>query len=129
MTLAETSFDLADLCDSMADEITTARSAVGYTESLGQGATLDHSVSSLRDEADAMRTAGVAASLESADAAIAQLNDATSQANDAVSKLKEANEMITVAGSLLVLAAAAATGNILGIATGAAALVSEVKEL
>jgi hypothetical protein len=129
MGMAETSYELGDACDALADAIDAQRRAPTYSETSGEAATLDHLVSELEDEADNMRTAGVAASLESAASSLADIDKATTQAKAAVAKLKEANEMITLAGSVLSLAAAAASGNIGGIAAGVAAVVSEVGQL
>jgi len=129
MGVADTSYDLAAACDALVDAIDVRRQAPGYTETSGEAATLDHLVSALEDAADKLRTAGVAASLELATSALADINKATSQANAVVSKLKAANEMITLAGSVISLAAAAASGNIGGIATSVAAVVSEAKAL
>jgi hypothetical protein len=127
--MADTSYDLADACDALADAINTQRKAAGYTETGGEAATLDHLTSGLEDGANNLRTAGVAASLESMNSALASINSATTQAEAAVAKLKKANDMITLAGSVLSLAAAAASGNVGGIASGAAAVVSEVGQL
>jgi hypothetical protein len=129
MGVADTSYDLADACDSLADGLNNGRKAANYTETGGQAATLDHLTSGLEDEANNLRTAGVAASLESMNSALASINNATTQAKAAASKLKQANEMITLAGSVLSLAAAAASGNVPGIATGAAAVISEAGQL
>lgn len=129
MPLADTSYDLAAACDAVANAISDARNAKGYAESGGQAATLDHLVSSLRDEADSLRTAGVAASLEAASSALKDVNDAAAQAKAVAAKLAKANQMITVAGSLITLAAAAYSGNLSGIASGAAALIGELKGL
>ena len=129
MGMASTSFDLADACDAMVDGLNAARNATDYTETGGQAATLDHLTSSLEDEANNLRTAGVAASLESMNSALVSINSATAQAKAALSKLKKANDMITLAGSLLALAAAAASGNVPAIATAAAGVVSEVGQL
>jgi hypothetical protein len=129
MGMADTSFDLADACDTLADQIDARERISNYQESDGEGATLQHLASNLEDAADNLRTAGVAASLESATSALAAINDATARAKATVAKLKQANDMITLAGSLLSLAAAAASGNLGGIGTGVAAVVSEVKQL
>ena len=129
MGMADTSFDLADACDTLANQIDARERIANYEESDGEGATLQHLASNLEDAADNLRTAGVAASLESAASALSAINNATSQAKVAVAKLKQANEMITLAGSVLSLAAAAASGNLGGIGTSAAAVVSEVKQL
>jgi hypothetical protein len=129
MALADTSNDLADACDAVANDISSKRNTPGYTETGGEAATLDHLVSGLRDAADNLRTAGVAASLEAAASPLADINKATAQAKTAVNNLKTVNQMITVAGSLVSLAAAAATGNLGGIASGAAAVISEVGQL
>jgi hypothetical protein len=129
MGMADTSYDLADACDALADGINAQRKAVGYTETGGQAATLDHLVSGLEDAANNLRTAGVAASLESINSSLASINGATVQAKAAVAKLKQANDMITLAGSVISLVAAAACGNIGGIASGAAAVVSEAGKL
>jgi hypothetical protein len=129
MGMADTSYDLADACDSLADAIDHQRKVPGYTETSGEAATLDHLTSTLEDAADNMRTAGVAASLESASSAQADIDKATTQAKTAATKLKKANDMITLAGSVLSLAAAATSGNIGGIAAGVAAVVSEAGQL
>jgi hypothetical protein len=129
MALADTSYNLAAACDALANAITQTRNAKGYLETAGEGATLDHLTSSLRDEADQMRTAGVAASLESANAPLADINDAIVQTKQAVANLQTANAMITFAGSLLSLAAATATGDLGGIASSAGAVISEVRQL
>lgn len=126
MALVDTSYDLASACSSAADAISSQRRADGYTETSGEAATLDHLVSSLRDAADSLRTAGVAASLESAASPLADIDSAAKQATAAVKKLKDANQMITIAGSLISLAAAAASGNLGGIASSASAVISEV---
>jgi hypothetical protein len=129
MALVDTSYDLAAACDALANAITNQRNAKGYTETSGEAATLDHLVSSLRDEADNLRTAGVAASLEAATSPLADINNAATEAKSAVANLNTANQMITFAGSLLSLAAAAASGDLGGIASSAAAVVSEVGQL
>jgi hypothetical protein len=129
MGLADTSYDLASACDALVDSIDQQRKASGYDETGGQAATLDHLVSALEDQADNLRTAGVAASLESAASPVADIKSATAQAKAAVAKLKTANQMITLAGSVLSLAGAAATGNLSGIATSAAAVISEAAQL
>ena len=129
MGMADTSYDLAAACDALTDAIDAQRDAPTYTETGGEAATLDHLVSQLADAADNLRTAGVAASLESVASALADIANATAQAKAVVAKLKAANEMITLAGSVISLAAASASGNIGGIATSAAAVVSEAKAL
>ncbi len=129
MGLADTSYDLASVCDALVMAIDKARGAPGYSETGGEAATLDELVSSLEDAADNLRTAGVSASLEAATSPLTDIAKATSQAKSAVAKLKAANQMITLAGSLLSLAASAASGNIGGIATSAAAVISEVGQL
>lgn len=129
MGLADTSFDLAAACVASIQAITNQRNSPGYTETGGQTATLDHLVSSLEDRADNLRTAGVAALLESAAASLAQIKNATTQAKAAVANLKTADQMITLAGSLVSLAAAAASGDIPTIATSAAAVISEAVQL
>ena len=129
MGVADSSYKLAETCDVLADGIDTQRKAPGYTESGGEAATLDHLLSGLADAADNMRTAGIAASLESAKPSQASIDKGTKQAKAVVLKLKKANDMITMAGSLLALTAAAASGNIPGIATAVAAVVSEAGQL
>jgi hypothetical protein len=129
MGVADTSYDLADTCDALADGINAQRKAGGYMETSGEAATLDHLVSSLEDAANNLRTAGVAESLASAAPALGDINKATAQAKAGVAKLKEANDMITFAGSLLSLAAAAASGNVGGTVSAAAAVVSEAAKL
>jgi hypothetical protein len=129
MSVATASYDLGDACDALAQKITTIRNGSGWTETLGQTATLDQLVSHLQDAADNARTAGVAASLAEATTPLARLSDACAQAGAAVSRLKAVNEAITLAGSLLSLAASAAIGDLAGIGKSAAAVVSEVKAL
>ena len=129
MGLADTSFDLADACVASIQAINIQRGSPGYTETGGQTATLDHLVSSLEDEADNLRTAGVAALLESAAASLAQIKNATTQAKAAVANLKTADQMITLAGSLISLAVAAASGNLPAIGTSSAAVISEAIQL
>lgn len=129
MSVAATSYDLADACDALAQQITSIRNGSNWTESPGQTATLDQSVSQLQDAADNARTAGVAASLAEADTPLARLSDAVTQAKAAVALLKNVNQAITIAGSLLSLAASAAIGDIPGIGKSAAAVISEVQAL
>jgi hypothetical protein len=129
MGLADTSLDLAAACDASIQAINKQRSSAGYTETGGEAATLDHLVSSLQDRASNLRTAGVAACLEAAADPLAKIQDATTQAKAAVANLKAADQMITLAGSLISLATAAATGNIPAIATSAAAVISEATQL
>ncbi len=125
MGMTDTSYDLADLCDSLWDAIDARREELDYEETSGEAATLDHLMSALEDEAGNLRTAGVAASLEAAASALADINKATTAAKAVVTQLKRANDMITLTGSVLSLAAAAASGNLGGIASGVAAVVSE----
>jgi hypothetical protein len=129
MGMADNSFDLADACDSLADLIGDRERIPNFQESDGESATLEHLASQLEDAADNLRTAGVSASLESATSAMIAIGNATTQAKAVVEKLKQANAMITLAGSILSLAAAAAVGNLSGIGTSAAAVVSEAKQL
>lgn len=129
MSIASTSYDLADACDALAKQITLLRNGSNWNETPGQTATLDHLVSQLRDGADNARTAGVSASLAEAATPLARLGDAVTQANAAVSLLKSVNQAITLAGSLLSLAASAATGDLSGVAKSAAAVISEVTAL
>ena len=129
MSLADSSFDLADACDQLTLAIANLRNAPSWTESPGETVTLNQLTSSLGDEADNLRTAGVAATLENANSALAAVNDAATRAKGAVTRLKRINEAITLAGSVLSLAAAAAIGDIPGIAKSAQAVVSEVVQL
>jgi len=129
MTVATTSYDLADACDAVAQQITTVRNGSNWTETPGQTATLDHLVSQLQDEADSARTAGVAASLAEATTPLERLDDAANEAKKAIAALKTINQAITIAGSVLSLAASAATGDVPGIVKSAAAVISEVQAL
>lgn len=129
MSVATSSYDLADACDALARQVTSMRNGVGWVETPGQAATLDQLVSQLQDAADNARTAGVAASLSEADTPLARLDDAVTKAKGAVSLLKNLNQAITIAGSLLSLAASAATGDLSGVVKSAAAVVSEVQSL
>jgi hypothetical protein len=129
MSLADTSFDLADLCDQTVRVITALRNGSGWSETPGQTAIINHQIMSLGDTADNLRTAGVAATLESANSALSAINDATTQAKAAVATLKEVTQVITLAGSLLSLAASAASGDISGIAKGAQAVITEIGAL
>ena len=129
MGVADTSTSMTEACDALIQSINQSRGALGYSETGGQAATLDHLVSALQDAADNLRTAGVAASLESAAPSLAQINNAVKQCNAVVAKLKAANAMITLAGSFVSLAAAVACGNIGDIATSAAAVVSEATKV
>jgi hypothetical protein len=128
-SMANTSFDLAEVCDALADQIDARGRLANFQESDGEEATLEHLASCLEDAADNLRTAGVAASLESATSAIAAIGQATVQAKSVLANLKKATEMITLAGSLLSLAAAAASGNLGTIGTSAVAVLSEAKQL
>jgi hypothetical protein len=129
MGLADTSFDLADACDILADAITSSRNSPNWVETQDQAEKLNGIVSRLRTAADNARTAGAAASLEAATSPLADIDNAAAQAKAAVAKLAAANQMITLAGSLLSLAAAAAIGDPAGIAKSAGALISEVNAL
>jgi hypothetical protein len=129
MSVASTSYDLADACDALAQQITTTRNGSKWSETPGQTATLDQMVSNLQDAADNARTAGVAASLAEATTPLARLGDAVTKAKAAVSLLKTVNQAITLAGSLLSLAASAATGDVSGIVKSATAVISEVQAL
>ena len=129
MGLADTSYDLADACDTLANAITSDRNSPNWVETQGEAATLNGIVANLRTAADNARTAGVAASLEAATSPLADINNAASQAKAAVAKLKAANQIITLAGSPLSLAAAAYIGDLSGIAKSASAVISEVKAL
>ena len=129
MGLADTSYDLADSCDALANAITTDRSSPNWIETQGEAMTLNRVVGDLRTAADNARTAGVAASLEASTSPLADISNASVQAKAAVAKLKTANQIITLAGSLLSLAASAAVGDLSGIAKSASAMIAEVKAL
>ena len=127
MTVAAASFELADACDALKQQITSLRNGPSWTETPGESVTLDQQVADLRHAADNARTAGVSALLAEAATPLARLGEAVTKAKAAVALLKTINQAITIAGSLLSLAAAAATGDLAGIAKSAAAVISEIE--
>lgn len=129
MSVATASYDLADACDALVDQINTMRNAPGWTETPEQMDAYNQLVFSLLEAADNARTSGVAASLEEAPAPLARLAEAVQKAKAAVARLQTIDRVISLAGSVLSLAAAAATGNLGGIAKSVAAIAKNVNGL
>jgi len=129
MSLADTSLALANACDHLSEWITGLRNGANWQETDDQGAKLDQVQSSLGDEADALRTAGVSALLEGSTAALNQINSAVTQIQTLNQQIAQFNQIVSLVTTVVALAGNAASGNLSGIVNGAVSVISQIQKL
>ena len=101
--------DLADAHQALAEKLDAQQSALNYRGT--QAAELGRKSANLSAQASALRTLVVAAAIANRADAVAALKKATDDAKSATDTLKDAAEAIEVAGLLLSVGAAVASGN------------------
>src|SRR5271155_5209727 len=129
MSVADASLNLANACDALSDWISAMRHRPDWQEDADQASSLDKVEASLSDNADSLRTAGVSALLEGSTAALNEINNAAGQIKALNQQIAAFNQIVGLVASVVSLAGNAASGNLGGIVTDAASIVSQIQKL